>query len=78
MLCNDIQDLIEQNSNDIVESIELFDIYSGSQVEKGKKSMAYSIIYRGKDRTLTDEEVNPVQENIINKLKEKFDAYLRM
>jgi len=40
--------------------------------------MAYSIIYRGKDRTLTDEEVNPVQENIINKLKEKFDAYLRM
>lgn len=78
VLCNDIQDLIEQNSNDIVESIELFDIYSGSQVEKGKKSMAYSIIYRGKDRTLTDEEVNPVQENIINKLKEKFDAYLRM
>lgn len=77
VLCSQIQELIEKNSNDIVESIELFDIYSGSQVEKGKKSMAYSIIYRGKDRTLTDEEVNPVQENIIKKLEEEFKAYLR-
>lgn len=39
--------------------------------------MAYSITYRGKDRTLTDEEVNPVQENIIKKLEEEFKAYLR-
>ena len=60
-----------------MEKVELFDIYVGSQVEEGKKSMAYSIIYRTNDRTLTDDEVNPVQEKILKELEEKLGAYLR-
>ena len=39
--------------------------------------MAYSIIYRTNDRTLTDDEVNPVQEKILKELEEKLGAYLR-
>ena len=77
VLCSQIEDLINQNADNIVESVELFDIYSGSQVEKGKKSMAYSITYRADDRTLTDEEVKKVQDKILQQLEEKFDAHLR-
>ena len=77
VLCSQIENLISENANDIVEKVELFDIYVGSQVEKGKKSMAYSIIYRTNDRTLTDDEVNPVQEKILKELEEKLGAYLR-
>ena len=46
-------------------------------MEKGKKSMAYSITYRADDRTLTDEEVKKVQDKILHELEEKFDAHLR-
>ena len=77
VLCSQIENLISENANDIVEKVELFDIYVGSQVEEGKKSMAYSIIYRTNDRTLTDDEVNPVQEKILKELEEKLGAYLR-
>ena len=77
VLCSQIEDLINQNADNIVESVELFDIYSGSQVEKGKKSMAYSITYRADDRTLTDEEVKKVQDKILQQLEEKFEARLR-
>lgn len=77
VLCSQIEDLINHNADNIVESVELFDIYSGSQVEKGKKSMAYSITYRADDRTLTDEEVKKVQDKILQQLEEKFEARLR-
>lgn len=74
---SDIESIIRENGENIIEQIELFDVYQGDQVEEGKKSVAYSIVYRKKDATLTDEEVNVVQERILNALREKLNAVLR-
>ena len=53
----------------LVEQVEIFDVYSGEQVPAGKKSLAYRISYRSPNHTLTDEEVNQVQEQILERLK---------
>jgi len=66
----DIIELIEKNANSILESVKLFDVYKGKQIEEGYKSMAYSLSFRAADRTLTDEEVNKVYENILSRLEE--------
>lgn len=74
----DIEDIIKENSKGLVESFKLFDVYKGSQIEKGYKSIAYSIVYRSEEKTLTDEEVTLVHENIVNQLNEKLNATLRL
>ena len=51
--------------------------FAAEKVEKGKKSLAFSIAYRSPDRTLNDDEVNGVQERILTALGEKFGAMLR-
>jgi phenylalanyl-tRNA synthetase beta chain len=61
----------------MVENIKLFDVYTGKQVEDGKKSIAYSISYRVENKTLTDKEVNKVHEKILKSLENKFGAKLR-
>ena len=48
-----IEDIIKANGEDLVESYKLFDVYKGAQIEEGHKSIAYSITYRSKDKTLT-------------------------
>ena len=53
-----------------MESYKLFDVYEGDQIEEGFKSVAYSISFRACDRTLTDEDVNPVMDKIFADLKE--------
>ncbi|NLY71471.1 MAG: phenylalanine--tRNA ligase subunit beta, partial [Clostridiales bacterium] len=52
----EIESIIKNNGSDILESVELFDVYRGKQVPEGKKSVAFSLTYRASDRTLTDEE----------------------
>ncbi len=49
----------------------MFDIYEGSQLTQGYKSLAYKIVFRAKDRTLTDEEVNAAMKKILHGLSEK-------
>ena len=72
-----IEDIIKSNGEDLVESYKLFDVYKGAQIEKGHKSIAYSITYRSKDKTLTDEDVAKVHEKILSELSEKLNATLR-
>ncbi|MGL5642502.1 MAG: phenylalanine--tRNA ligase subunit beta, partial [Paraclostridium sp.] len=72
-----IEDIIKANGEDILESYQLFDVYKGAQIEEGHKSIAYSITYRSKDKTLTDEEVAKVHDKIVNELSEKLNANLR-
>ena len=55
----------------------LFDIYEGSQIPEGHKSMAYSLSYRADDRTLKDEEVNKAHQRIIDLLEKELGAKLR-
>jgi len=61
----------------LVNQITIFDVYSGKQVPPGKKSLAYRITYQSPGRTLTDDEVNKIQEQILKKLSQQLGATLR-
>jgi phenylalanyl-tRNA synthetase beta chain len=61
----------------LVSEVNLFDIYSGKQVASGKKSLAYRIVYQSPTHTLTDEEVNSVQQQILDRLEKELGATLR-
>ena len=61
----------------LVSEVKLFDVYSGKQVEAGKKSLAYRLVYQSPTHTLTDEEVNKVEAQILKKLTDKLGATLR-
>ncbi|MEG1331534.1 MAG: phenylalanine--tRNA ligase subunit beta [Eubacterium sp.] len=72
-----IDALIKKHDTGIIEKVELFDVYQGEQISAGQKSLAYSIIFRHPDRTLTDEDINPIMDKILSDLKTTFDAQLR-
>ena len=76
ILAGQIEAAIEKKGGALVESYELFDIYEGSQILDGFKSLAYKIVFRANDRTLTDDEVNGVMDKIIAEL-DKLGASLR-
>jgi phenylalanyl-tRNA synthetase beta chain len=61
----------------LLSSVELFDEYRGEHVPDGQRSLAFRLVYRAEDRTLTDEEVNPVHQNVRDALEEKFRVSLR-
>ncbi len=65
-----IEKIIRQAGGKMLESVELFDVYQGAQIEAGKKSVAYSLKFRVTDRTLSDEDIDPVLTKIFAKLKE--------
>lgn len=73
----EIEKIFEENKGSILESYEIFDIYEGSQVPENKKSMAYKIIYRHRERTLKDKEVNKLQEKILKELENRVNGILR-
>ena len=70
IMVGQIEAVIEQRGGKILESYQLFDIYEGSQIQEGFKSVAYSITFRAKDRTLEDKEVGAVMEKILHGLRE--------
>ena len=72
-----IEDIIRENAGNILESVKLFDVYRGKQVEEGKKSVAFALTYRDRDKTLTDAEVAEVHDRVLGALKEKIGAFLR-
>jgi phenylalanyl-tRNA synthetase beta chain len=61
----------------LVTKVTLFDLYRGEQIAGGKKSFAMRIVYRSPKHTLTDEEVDRIQERILGKLNEELGATLR-
>ena len=72
-----ISDIIKAQGGQYLEKVELFDVYQGEQIEKGYKSVAYSIGFRGKDRTLTDGDIVEGMENILTALDKELKAQLR-
>lgn len=77
IMVGEIEAIILKNGKKLIEEVKLFDIYTGDQIPEGKKSVAYTIRYRASDRTLTDEEVNKVEEKLIKELKSNLNADLR-
>ncbi len=72
-----LKQIIVDNAGENFESIELFDVYTGDQIPEGKKSIAYTITFRSPTRTLVEDDVNPVIDTIINKLRKELNAELR-
>ena len=76
LMVGQVESIIREKGGKILESLELFDIYEGSQIKEGFKSVAYSITFRDKTRTLEDKDVNDVMAKILSAL-EKLGIELR-
>ncbi len=61
----------------LIESVELFDIYKGDQIPRGKKSLAFSLTFRSAETTLSEAKVERLFQKIVEELKREFDAQLR-
>lgn len=72
-----IENVIQKRAKKLLESIQLFDIYRDAKLGENKKSVAYALLFRAKEKTLTDEEINPIMEQIIKDLQDNFNAKLR-
>ena len=68
---------LREAGGDLLESINLFDVYQGPQVPDGKRSLAYTLTFRAPDRTLNDAEVTTIRNRIIAKLQISLQATLR-
>jgi len=73
-----LMEAARQASGELLESISVFDVYTGEKVEKGRKSVALSLVYRHPERTLTDEEVAVMHGQVVSRLEGEFGARLRM
>lgn len=69
VLAGDIETMILQRGGKILESVALFDVYEGAQIMTGFKSMAYSITFRAKDRTLEEADITGAMKKILNGLE---------
>ena len=68
---------IRRHGGALLEKAEMFDIYRGAQLLPGKKSVAISLSFRNAERTLSDEDVNPVIEKILAACRSELGAVLR-
>lgn len=73
----DLAGAVDKSGGDIVERVELLDIYKGEQVGAGKRSVTLSIVFRAQDRTLKDEEVNNVLAEVKEALVQRYGADFR-
>ena len=72
-----IEKVIGAAGGEYLKKIELFDIYEGDRIEAGKKSLAYNLVFRAKERTLKAEEVNESVERIKTSLSDQYGIVLR-
>lgn len=76
VLIGTMENAIIKKGGKLLESCELFDIYEGEQVGEGKKSVAFSLVFRAKDRTLSDTEISEIMDKILAELT-RLGAVLR-
>ncbi len=74
---SEIVALLKSDSSELIEDVSLFDVYQGKNIPEGKKSIAFSIRYRASDRTLKDEEVDALHDQIIGFVIERTKGQLR-
>ena len=68
---------IRKAGGNLVEKVQLFDIYKGAQIPEGKKSIAYAIAYRDEKKTLEEKDITKVHDKILKALEHKLGAVLR-
>ena len=74
---NKVQSLILASANELLKECELFDVYQGENLEKGKKSMAFSLRFQDSERTLEEKDIEPLIQNIIEAIQKEFKGELR-
>ena len=72
-----IEKQIKKSAGSLLTNIEVFDVYTGQHVEKGKKSIAYSLTFSDSKKTLTDDEVNAIFNRVIADAEIKLNAEIR-
>ena len=77
VMFKDIEQTVLVADKDIVQSVELFDVYKDDKIGVGKKSLAFSVTYRADDRTLTKAEVDKVHAKICEQLEKGLGAEIR-
>ena len=75
--CQSLVDYIKGAGGEFLKKVTLFDIYQGNQVEKGKKSVAFNLIFSSLERTLVVEEIDNSIQNILKSLRDNLKAELR-
>jgi len=73
-----IIDTVKRCGGSLLQDVTLFDVYTGEQVAKGKKSMALALVYQAADRTLTDKEIEEAQKSMLENLASLLQAQIRM
>ncbi len=73
----ELETAIKKYAAELLESVELFDVYRGAPVLPGYKSLAFSLVYRRPDRTLKEDEVNELNTKMLTALKDEYNAVLR-
>jgi phenylalanyl-tRNA synthetase beta chain len=77
VLSADIIGTAKSAAGKILESIELFDVYTGNQIGEGQKSISYSFVFRSAEKTLEEDEVTRAMEKILKALEKEFEAKIR-
>ena len=77
VLVQDIEETIRKAGGNLVEKVQLFDIYKGAQIPEDKKSIAYAIAYRDENKTLNDKDIAKVHDKILKALEHKLGAIQR-
>ena len=72
-----LTDCIKRAGGELLRSVKLFDIYTGSHIPEGKKSTAFSLRFRSNDKTLTDTESDDAVRKVLDKLAEELGAFIR-
>jgi phenylalanyl-tRNA synthetase beta chain len=73
----DVQSALVEGAGELLESISLFDIYAGAQVGDGKKSLAYNLVFRALDRTLTEDEASAARDKAVALAAVRYGAVMR-
>lgn len=71
------QVILSASTDNLLRKLRLYDIYNLTNGQRGKKSYTYTLEFRADDRTLTNEEVNKIQDKIVQNLSKKLNAELR-
>jgi phenylalanyl-tRNA synthetase beta chain len=73
----DVEQVLREGAGELLESIRLFDVFTGEQIGEGRKSLAYALRFRAADRTLTVEEVSAARDAAVTLAAERYAAVLR-
>ncbi len=73
----EIAKTIKKAAGGYLTNVEIFDVYEGKGIEEGKRSIAFSLTFSSQEKTLTDEEINPAIEKVINLVEKEYRAELR-